>query len=73
MVFVSGSEYVRNVHRMFIIKKVQIVMVSHSTNINKTKNHLSLLTEHKKTTTYDAGIHVRAWNRHTHAAGLNQL
>jgi hypothetical protein len=62
--------YLQNVHRMFIIKKIQIVMV---TNINKTKNHLSLLTEHKKTTTYDVVINVRAWNRHTHAAGLNQL
>jgi hypothetical protein len=47
-------------------------MVSNSTKINKTNNHLSLNTK-KKTTTYDAENPRQAWNRHKYAAELNQL
>ena len=54
MVFVSGSEYVQNLHRLFIIKKCSN---SDGKQFHQNQqNKQSSLTEHKKkTTTYDAG------------------
>jgi hypothetical protein len=46
-------------------------MANHSTNINKTNNHLSSYrTEHKKTT---LEIYGQAWDRITNMAELNRL
>jgi hypothetical protein len=69
MVFVSGSEYVQNLNRLFIIKKCSN---SDGKQFHQNQqNKQSSLTEDKQTTTLE--IVVRAWNRHKHAVGLNQL
>jgi hypothetical protein len=51
MVFVSGSEYVQNLNRLFIIKKCSNSDGKQFHQYQQNKQWS--LTEHKKTTTYD--------------------
>jgi hypothetical protein len=57
---------IRQTYTPRIMKRKLKVMVSNSTNINKTNNHLSPQTiEHKKKTmTYGIGNPVLVWDRH---------
>jgi hypothetical protein len=54
MVFVSGSEYVQNLHRLFIIKKCSN-SDGKQFHQNQQNKQSSLTEDKKKTTTYDAG------------------
>ena len=54
-----------------IAKKLLSVMFNNPTNINKTRNHLSL--NIKTSLTHDVGNQVLVWDRHTNVAVLNRL
>ena len=71
MVFVSGSEYVHNLHRLFIIKKCSNSDGKQFHQYQQNKQWS--LTEHKKTTTYDTGNRRQGLEQAQTCGGLNQL